>query len=71
VLGQGEAMAAPWGVGPGRLAFAVGVCDERRRMQRRHKTLFAAGAILLLVGWLAWTHHLTESEEPTSIEQTD
>jgi hypothetical protein len=40
-------------------------------MQRSHKRLIAFGAILLLVGWLAWTVVLTESEEPASIEQTD
>ncbi len=38
-------------------------------MRRRHKRLVAVGGILLLVGWLAWTVVLTESEEPTPLDQ--
>ena len=32
-------------------------------MQRRHKTLIGVGLIIFLLGWLAWSVLLTESEE--------
>lgn len=40
-------------------------------MKRRHKTLIGAGLGLFLLGWLAWTMLLTESEmeEPAAVEQ--
>jgi hypothetical protein len=38
-------------------------------MHRRHKKLLAVGVAVLLVGWLAWSVLLTESEEPAQMEQ--
>jgi hypothetical protein len=41
-------------------------------MQRRHKTLIAVGLVVFLLGWLAWSVLLTESEveEPPAAVQT-
>jgi hypothetical protein len=33
-------------------------------MKRRHQKLIAVGLLLFLVGWLAWSVLLTESELP-------
>ena len=39
-------------------------------MQRRHKTLITVGLVVFLLGWLAWSVLLTESEiEPPAVEQ--
>jgi hypothetical protein len=40
-------------------------------MQRRHKTLIAVGLIVFVLGWLAWSVLLTESEipQPPAAEQ--
>ena len=39
-------------------------------MQRRHKTLIAVGLVIFLLGWLAWSVLLTDSEEPAPVQQT-
>ncbi len=33
-------------------------------MKRQHRTLIAVGIVIFLVGWLAWSMLLTESEMP-------
>jgi hypothetical protein len=40
-------------------------------MQRRHKTLIAVGLVVFLLGWLAWSVLLTDSEveEPVQVQQ--
>jgi len=42
-------------------------------MHRRHKTLIAVGLVVFLLGWLAWSVLLTESElvEPAAVQQGD
>ena len=42
-------------------------------MHRRHKTLIAVGLVIFLLGWLAWSVLLTESEveEPAAVQQGD
>lgn len=40
-------------------------------MHRRHKTLIAVGLVVFILGWLAWSVLLTESEveQPPVAEQ--
>lgn len=41
-------------------------------MQRRHKTLIAVGLAVFILGWLAWSVLLTESEvdqAPAAVQQ--
>jgi len=58
--------AAGWLDRPGRF-WSAGP------MHRRHKTLIAVGLVVFLLGWLAWSVLLTESElvEPAAVQQGD